>query len=257
MGVLVKNGKSYTGTGDLLIQPVIYSDDERCIGVWRDGKPLYKKTIHINSLPSSVGTETLYPHNISNIDTICDFTATVRWSDGGVANSTRVMLTNRSTNDSVLVQGCWQVQCTKTDIIICVGYDRSSMNADCTIQYTKTTDTAGTAAWVPTGATPIHYSLNEQVIGTWIDGKPLYRITVDAGRNVSINNSSWVSVINPWIENVKAIIDSSAYNFSDSGCSNVAAIFDYNKSTRELRALGQNGANNFRYANIEYTKTTD
>lgn len=175
MGVLVKNGKSYTGTGDLLIQPVIYSDDERCIGVWRDGKPLYQKTI---SFDDTMFQTDGYGKKI-----------TVTIPDVEAIKTSQVFIEN-NTLPLAYVQGSiyatyWAIvdDTDMVDIVFRYSSEIGSnlhgffINSTAILQYTKTTDTAGTAAWVPTGATPIHYSLNEQVIGTWIDGKPLYQKT--------------------------------------------------------------------------------
>ena len=159
--------------------PVIYSNDEREIGVWTDGKPLYQKTIHINALPSTTFTEIEYPHNIANIDTICDYFGVVRWSNGGVAPiGARIYFAYYHTGDKLSADPCIQVQCTKENITIAVGQDRSSMSADVTIRYTKTTDTAGSGTWGTDGTPMVHYSSSEHIIGTWVDGKTLYEKTV-------------------------------------------------------------------------------
>lgn len=180
MPKIILNGIEYSG--NMTIQynnPAIYSTDEREIGVWTDGKPLYQKTIHINALPSTPFVETLYPHSIANIDTICDFFGVVRWAstDGGVANSTRIYVANRQAGDPIYVSGAWQVQCNKENVIIATGSDRSGLNADFTIRYTKTTDTAGSGTWGTNGCFTEHYSTSEQIVGTWIDGRPIYQRT--------------------------------------------------------------------------------
>jgi hypothetical protein len=46
-----------------------------------------------------------------------------------------------------------------------------------TLRYTKTTDTAGSGQWTPQGVPAVHYSTDEQIVGTWIDRKPLYEKT--------------------------------------------------------------------------------
>ncbi len=156
--------------------PVIYSNQERQIGVWTNGKPLYQRTVHINALPSTTFVEVDYPHNIANIDTICDYFGVVRWSNGGVAPiGARVYFQNLQTGDKLSADPCLQFQCTKTNITICVGQDRSSMTADINIRYTKTTDVAGSGQWGTDGAPMEHYNTTETVIGTWVDGKTLYR----------------------------------------------------------------------------------
>ena len=55
-----------------------------------------------------------------------------------------------------------------------------------TVQYTKTTDTAGSGVWTPQGVPAVHYSTEEQVIGTWL-GETLYQKTY---HNVSMTNNA-------------------------------------------------------------------
>lgn len=186
MGVLVKNGKSYTGTGDLLIQPVIYSDDERCIGVWRDGKPLYQKTISFDdTMFQTDGSGKKITVTIPDVES-------VKTSQVFIENN---VLPLTYSQDSMYVTYWAIVNDTDTvDIVFRYSSEIGSnlhgffIGSTAILQYTKTTDTAGTAAWVPTGATPIHYSLNEQVIGTWIDGKPLYQKVVEF---TITNSNTW------------------------------------------------------------------
>lgn len=162
--------------------PVIYSTIEREIGVWTDNKPLYQRTIHISALPSTPFVETSYSHNIQNIDTICDYFGVARWTDGGVAPLTRIYIpagAPTTTDKYMWRKDCsWQFQCNKTNIIIATGSDRSAINADVTVRYTKTTDTAGSGTWGTDGMPMHHYDNVERIIGTWTSGETLYEKTV-------------------------------------------------------------------------------
>jgi hypothetical protein len=57
-----------------------------------------------------------------------------------------------------------------------------------TVQYTKTTDTAGSGQWTPQGVPAHHYSTDEQVVGTWIDGSTIYEKTLVLN-NVAFDSS--------------------------------------------------------------------
>lgn len=46
----------------------VYSTEEKVIGTWIDGKPLYRKVITIAKNMLSSGTSTVILHNISNLD---------------------------------------------------------------------------------------------------------------------------------------------------------------------------------------------
>ena len=52
-----------TGTTHSKFQPVIYSTEEREIGVWTDRKPLYQKTINVGTLTTG---DNAFNHGISN-----------------------------------------------------------------------------------------------------------------------------------------------------------------------------------------------
>ena len=45
------------------------------------------------------------------------------------------------------------------------------------LKKTKTTDVAGSGTWTPQGVPTVHYSTDEQVIGTWL-GETLYQKTL-------------------------------------------------------------------------------
>lgn len=173
---------------------LIYSEEEREVGVWTDGKPLYQKTINFGALPST-GTRN-YSHNISDVDKI--------WIKDGFAmhpNGTFIPLNwarpESGNSDEV---GC---DVTRTNIVIRVGYDRSSFNGYITLCYTKTTDQPGSGIWTTTGEYAHHYSTTEHVIGTWIDGKPIYEKCIDGGtlpNNTSKSIAHGISNLNDVIE---------------------------------------------------------
>lgn len=101
------------------------------------------------------------------------------------------------------------------------------------------------------------YSLTERVVGYWYDGKPLYQITITFNTPITITNSGWTTVISEWIQDIGIIASCEAIGSSSSTCSTIATILEYNRSTHELKALGQNGSNSFDTLTIRYTKTSD
>lgn len=150
--------------------PLIYSDEEREVGVWRDGKPLYQKTINV-PISSITGNETTIDHNIANVDTIY-------FADGCMirgGNLTLPLVTYHTASS-------WAssiFNLTRTSFVLYLGSDerRYVLNIYVTLRYTKTTDTAGSGTWTTQGTLAHHYSTAEHVVGTWIDGKPLYEKT--------------------------------------------------------------------------------
>lgn len=137
-----------------------FSTDEKVIGTWIDGKPLYQKTVDCGTMP--IATTKEIPLNISNVDKIV-------YAIGGA---------NRS-SDSTYISFPDNPPC---DLYICNGNaylvtttDKSGYTYTyLTLRYTKTTDSA-----VASG---------EKIVGQWIDGKPLYQKTYDCG--YLPNNSS-------------------------------------------------------------------
>ena len=165
----IRRNKIIYGGGDALIQPVIYSTEERCIGVWADGKPLYERTYIGGTIPASSNLD--IPIDTTNVDEIFISKAVTYSSTQGyslilndviptyAAHSKRIYI-SKSASKIVIDNG-------DTDNF----YDRTYV----TIIYTKTTDTAGDGDWSPLGIPAVHYSYNEQVVGTWVDGSTIYQ----------------------------------------------------------------------------------
>lgn len=65
--------------GNCINTPMIYSTDEKKVGVWINGKSIYQKTIHISSLPNA-GIMTIDPQ-VNNLYEIIDFNGYCRPKD--------------------------------------------------------------------------------------------------------------------------------------------------------------------------------
>jgi len=158
-------------------QPVIYSEIEREIGVWADGKPLYEKTIY--NAGGVTGNFTI-PHNILNIDRVVGYTGTVK--DTAYSTYGHIWVLPRMSAPYLGVDNV-----TSTNIAVVNPSDFGTRLVDwyIAIQYTKTTDFAGSGTWTPQGVPAVHYSENEQVVGTWFDGSTLYEKT----KRVSVNST--------------------------------------------------------------------
>lgn len=148
-----------------IFTPIIYSDTERVVGVWRDNKPLYQKTISVGTLPNNATKTTA--HGISDIDTICSIDG-IAYDGSGKTIPLGYINVDSYTYDV-------QVEVGKVNVEIKTKIDFTSYTGYITVQYTKTTDVAGSGNWNTDGVPTVHYSTSEQVIGTWENGKPLYR----------------------------------------------------------------------------------
>ena len=144
--------------------PLIYSDDEIEVGVWRDGKPLYQKTFVIGSLVNDSQWHRT-AHNIANVDKVV-------YIDGVIMNTSNYSYScnaSRPTTNSGVV-----IEANETYVTYMNNWLNSPDKLYVTIRYTKTTDTPGSGIWNGQGGIAHHYSTSETVIGTWVDGKPLY-----------------------------------------------------------------------------------
>lgn len=186
----------------LILNAQKYSDNEKVVGVWRDNKPLYQKTVHISALPSSATMQT-YPHNIANIDKICHYEGVGMASSGSTVTLNRVGMGGSTLNGAT----SYDLYINKTNINISVGQDRSGIEADVTIWYTKTTDTAGSGGYEAYGFTPIIYSDTERKVGVWRDNKPLYKKTYHFNSTVWINANGWTNGINVDTTDVETLVD--------------------------------------------------
>ena len=105
---------------------LVYSTEEQVVGKWIDGKPLYQKTVIINS-PNTVWA-TGNAHNISNIDTIVK-------ADIGFRNTANgdYQPYYRDSGDHVTII------CEKDYVRLATTQNVASVWVN--VQYTKTTDT--------------------------------------------------------------------------------------------------------------------
>lgn len=156
--------------GNVIYLPTIYSDEERQVGVWRDNKPLYQKTAYIPSvsIPSNSATTINISDYFSNVENAikyecCDTTR------GDIYPNIMANSNLSPYNIGVTIE-------QSSDHIIFTRGNGGSATLDfrLTLWYTKTTDTAGSGNWNADGTPTHHYSTNEQVVGTWLDGSTLY-----------------------------------------------------------------------------------
>lgn len=143
----------------------IYSEDEKLVGVWVNGKPLYQKTIVKNNVRVS-GSETQIQHGIENLEDIVNcvgYLSTTESSyDRFFEGSIRCYA--RPTYFTIMVSSSWDAKDYRTWYF--------------TLWYTKSTDS------VVSIGSDTDYSTDEKIIGTWIDNSPLYQKTVPTNESV-------------------------------------------------------------------------
>ena len=132
-----------------------------------------------------------------------------------------------------------------------------------TVQYTKTTDVAGSGNWNTDGVPTHHYSTSEQVVGTWINNKPLYEKTVEL---TSLEyDTNWHDRTHG-IADIATIVDVKAVCTTSDGYFYPVPTPRANTTlgfTLEFTATKVSYLNNWvsqpdkLYVTIQYTKTTD
>lgn len=248
--------------------PLIYSDDEREVGVWRDGKPLYQKSIFYDNTTadsnycitkdvSALSIDRLVNTQFASLNINGDQVA-IPYYGGSTNDFLRAWLTNN--NATITIQR---------------GRDYAkSSNAHLTILYTKTTDTAGSGTWTTQGGYAHHYSTTEHVIGTWIDGKPLYERTyyitsfsdlISGGytTNTIVNDSINADIaffVNGYCKNTSGRAYSLSYDRYYSGSDKIIQETFVNNGSLYV-VLTRQTAMGITLSNaavtVQYTKTTD
>ena len=160
-------------------QPVIYSEEEREIGVWTDGKPIYQKTLTCTT-DTNIGPDNWTTMPWDEEPENIDFLVTGQNHQGDVPNSyatVRVAYTGGHLKMAAIYSSTF------------------GAGKQFTVWYTKTTDTAGSGTWTPQGVPAVHYSTEEQIVGTWIDGSTLYEKTFFLSQRTPITNDYTTYII--------------------------------------------------------------
>lgn len=112
------------------------------------------------------------------------------------------------------------------------------------------------------------YSTEETLIGTWIDGKILYQITIDTTVPSGLPENQWTTIVPPVVNNVKLlhlnayIVTVDGNTVTPSPVTEESFSFELSYSNLLGLCVYQHGFSNILvgrkiYATIRYTKTTD
>lgn len=194
MGKFILNGVEYTSSSMNGFPPLIYSDEEREVGVWRDGKPLYQKIIVKNNI-AIVPPNGYIAHEIQNVDMIIRLNVLTFSADSPTSYTSESGGLSLTGGSSTTIMNGFRADRTNIMFIGKSGSGEWSANPNrywyFTLYYTKTTDTPGSGIWTTQGALAHHYSTDEHIIGTWIDGKPLYEKVFVFNQRTIIPEGSW------------------------------------------------------------------
>lgn len=144
----------------------MYSTDEKMIGQWIDGKPVYQKTF--SGIFSSNSDETLVTADINLNDNVLIEAKGFLTNDiNGVKYLIGYSNTTYYNSGVLLLPGGVRIDTAGSQASVFRGQPYVI-----TLQYTKTTDSP-VAIGIDTD-----YSTEEKIVGTWIDGKPIYQKTI-------------------------------------------------------------------------------
>lgn len=237
--------------------PLIYSNEERQIGVWIDGKPLYQKYISYDC-ENNTNLQNAYPfvNNEETVIILADWFISnvgqkifnsvwygnIMWTSSiiqGVSGYSDGIYVHKDTNNTEFGSG---------------------VKYKAIIQYTKTTDVAGGGIWAGNGATAHHYSSSETIIGTWTDGKPLYEkvvtFTASQAGYVDVNDLHISKMIS--CAGFVTQTNGNIVNLPYGAGNNDFAIPYYNTTNGRLYCSYSGSYNVAEWTVIlQYTKTTD
>lgn len=239
--------------------PLIYSINEREVGVWKDGRPLYQKTF--TTTPSGSANEVRIYHGISTLRECVKFEGHLYYTSNP-SSSNRFLPQLYRTE----IEGYSASVYNVTNEFIQIPYgdwlkgQASNFTIDVTIWYTKTTDTAGSGIWAGNGAMAHHYSTDEVIVGTWTDGKPIYE-KIRTVQNPTKGGEDWNYLEDYNIETLVSVRCITEYNQGEYGNENLiegknqpqiriynGGLYYYVASTTNMQS--------FRVF-LQYTKTTD
>ena len=243
MSKIIFNGVDYAGGSGNYFNPVIYSDVERKVGVWRDNKPLYAKTLNFSGINVDNNNTTI--GTISNLDTFVKGIGTAKEGSYTYAIAEMGMRIRADASGNVTLRAMNNATWSNISGSVCVFY-------------TKTTDVAGSGDYNTYGVPTVHYSTSEQVIGTWINGKPIYQRTWDfSGSPIMTPYAQWVDTgISASVNIDKIISAESRYGTAvNSGIEFGAGAGGFVVGAEKYDPI--NNTRGIDQLTLRYTKTTD
>ncbi len=225
-----------TGGEEDKFQPVIYSETEREIGVWVNGKPIYQMS-WVFSTPIDIQNNSwvLTSIDCSTIDDIVKVESVT-----GSGSNISIFASKNTTSNVIELQT-----------------PRNQYTTNCgklTLWYTKTTDTAGSGQWTPQGVPAHHYSEDEQIVGTWIDGSTIYERVFDLGSDITISYNSW-SLTTISLSSINRLVNIRGIN--GDGTAFYGDLLGGNNNGYLQLQTSRNGQDVYvRYVVFEYTKSS-
>lgn len=228
--------------GNLIYLPALYSEEEREVGVWTDGKPIYQKTWDFSSSPIAINGGNQW-QTLSGVSTV---------GMSEIIKAECVDHHGTSFNLYVAPDGD-----NYTHAVVNSQINITMYLMRLTLSYTKTTDQPGSGRYLPDGQLAHHYSTSEKVVGTWIDGSTVYERTWDFGTSgeMEFGPDTWVSTTISR-SNINRIIKVDAISNSGVNWEFIAANCDSGSYVQLYHSRPGNKNIKVRYLTLQYTKTS-
>ena len=205
----------------------LYSTDEKMIGRWIDGKPIYQKVF---LFPSSV---TIPSNSWFNTN----------MPSGDIEQTLKCFCYKNDYGISFPVYA--ELDANVIELLQTRGSEMGQVNGF-VLQYTKTTDSS-----VEIGV-DTDYSTEEKIVGTWIDGKPLYQKTIEV--NITLSSDSWAGSVDVSSFNLDSIINAIGHSSALKGSLSIDTRVVSDTLSIFTSDLGGVVVNRL---TLQYTKTTD
>ena len=214
---------------------IVYSLQEREIGVWYNGKPVYGIVVVFSSSiiisNSEYTTTTIDSSDMEDIIYACAI------HDDGTNSATLLADPTRDSHTKLGLQ---------------TGRNGNGVTCKALIlQYTKMSDNPGTGKWGTNNVPLVHYDDTEQIIGSWFDDA-IYSKVIDLEQDVSISYNSWTAITSVITTSWSRII--SAFGLNDIG-NYLPLCAAKDEGYLELKST-INSDKAVRYISIQYTKST-
>lgn len=230
----------------------LYSTEEKMIGQWKDGKPLYQITVEYDASSMIFDGQTVNQLPIIrdvSIDTVVEFRGIFGREDGG----TRDFFNTPSTRiDNIIYQTQINIGLNPNTVYF-LSRNSTTKKLWITLQYTKTTDSA-----ISIGNNT-DYSTEEKIVGTWIDGKPLYQKTLTGSYGQNTNFDLNITNADKVIIKRAGIILSTGEYIPHGAYTNVDNFLSFFITSDKARCGVRSSPsyyNSTYYVTIQYTKTT-
>lgn len=209
----------FSGQGTKIPRESIYSTTEKVVGCWTDGRPVYQKVIAITIPTTTDGVVAENTYSIgASVREFIEISAIIKTS------ATGAYLTLEKTwggSTSTYTKSTFAVGCSSTHgaspnklLIQTISAQYGGSAGYAIVKYTKTTDSANSFKY----GDPNEYSTTEKIVGSWIDGKPLYQKTITYTMpTISTDGTRTVGAYTSTGTTIKTVVDIQAIAYNSSG----------------------------------------